>query len=81
MSSSPGNGSFPAGDVASPKGNLKTLNLNASFALRDAWTFTGGYFFSNGSNDAALYGINDANGNQLSAKPNTSAMSWRWTAH
>jgi hypothetical protein len=26
---------------------------------------------SNGSNNAALYGITDPNGNQLSAKPNT----------
>lgn len=65
------NGSFPLGGVSNPKGNLKTLNLSASFALRDSWTFTGGYFFSNGSNDAALYGVTDANGNLLSAKPNT----------
>jgi hypothetical protein len=66
------NGSFPLGNVSNPKGNFKTLNLSASLALRDAWTFTGGYFLSNGSNNAALYGISDANGNQLTAKPNTS---------
>lgn len=65
-------GSFPLGDVPIPQGNLKTLNLSASFALRDAWTFTGGYFVSNGSNNAALYGITDANGDQISSKPNTS---------
>ena len=65
------NGSFPIGNVSSPKGNLKTLNLSASLAIRDAWTFTGGYFVSNGSNNAALYGITDPNGNPLSAKPNT----------
>lgn len=64
------NGSFPLGDVSNPKGNLKTLNLSASYALRDTWTFTGGYFFSNGSNNAALYGITDAYGDLLSAKPN-----------
>src|SRR5947209_10160091 len=66
------NGSFPQGGVSNPKGNLKTVNLSSSLALRDAWTFTGGYFFSNGSNNAALYGISDANGNPLTAKPNTS---------
>ena len=65
------NGSYPLGNVSNPKGNLKTLNLSASFALRDAWTFTGGYFLSNGSNNAALYGVTDVNGNLLSAKPNT----------
>jgi hypothetical protein len=65
------NGSYPLGDVSNAKGNLKTLNLSASFALRDAWTFTGGYFLSNGSNDAALFGITDSYGNLLSAKPNT----------
>jgi hypothetical protein len=64
-------GSFPLGNVSTPKGNLKTLNLSASFALRDTWTFTGGSFLSNGSNDAALYQISDPSGNQLSAKPNT----------
>jgi hypothetical protein len=64
-------GSFPSGNVSNAKGNLKTVNLSASFALRDAWTFTGGYVLSNGNNNAALYGISDSNGNQLSAKPNT----------
>ncbi len=64
-------GSYPLGDVSNPKGNLKTLNLSASYALGDTWTFTGGYILSNGSNNAALYGITDPNGNQLSAKPNT----------
>ena len=66
------NGSFPLGGVSNPKGNLKTLNLSASYALRDAWTFTGSYFLSNGSNNAALYGISDPSGAQLTAKPNTS---------
>lgn len=65
------NGSYPLGNVSTPKGNLKTFNASASFALRNTWTFTGGYFLSNGSNDAALYGVTDINGNQLSAKPNT----------
>ena len=65
------NGSFPLGLVSNPKGNLKTLNLSSSFALGETWTFTGGYSFSNGSNNAALFGVTDANGNLLSAKPNT----------
>ena len=65
------NGSYPAGDVSDAAGNLKTFNTSASFAVKDAWTFTGGWFVSNGSNNAALYGITDGNGNQLSAKPNT----------
>jgi len=64
-------GSYPLGASSNPKGNLKTLNLSASYALRDAWTFTGGYFLSNGSNNADLYAILDQNGNQLTAKPNT----------
>jgi hypothetical protein len=65
------NGSFPTGGVSNAKGNLKSLNLSASMALRDSWTFTGGYLLNNGSNNAALYGISDTSGNQLTAKPNT----------
>lgn len=66
------NGSYPLGGVSNLKGNLKTLNLSASFALDDKWTFTGGYFLSNGSANAALFGVTDPNGNLLSAKPTTS---------
>lgn len=66
------NGSFPLGAVSNPKGNLKTLNLSAAYALRESWTFTAGYFLSNGSNDAALYGVTDPSGALLTAKPNTS---------
>jgi hypothetical protein len=64
--------SYPLRASSNPKGNLKTLNLSVSEALRDSWTFTGSYFLSNGSNNAALYGITDAGGNQITAKPNTS---------
>jgi hypothetical protein len=39
--------------------------------LREAWTFTAGYLLNSGSNNAALYGITDVNGNLLTAKPNT----------
>ncbi|HTU47691.1 MAG TPA: hypothetical protein VMF91_21720 [Bryobacteraceae bacterium] len=66
------NGSFPLGAVSNPKGNLKTLNLSGSYALRDAWTFTGGYFLSNGSSNADVYGVTNPSGVQLSDKPNTS---------
>jgi len=65
-------GSYPLGNVSNPTGNLKTLNLSGSYALADAWTFTGSYFLSNGSNNAALYGITDPNGVLLTSKPNTS---------
>lgn len=64
-------GSFSLGGSSTPRGNLKTLNLSGSYAWHEAWTFTGGYFSSNGSNNAALYGINDPSGNLLTAKPNT----------
>jgi hypothetical protein len=66
------NGSFPLGNVSNPKGNLKTLNLNGSYALHEAWTFTGGLFLSNGSSNAALYTVTNPSGTQLTAKPNTS---------
>ena len=65
------NGSFPLGNVSNPKGNLKTLNLSGSYALREAWTFTGGFFLSNGSSNAALYGVTAPSGLQLTDKPNT----------
>jgi hypothetical protein len=65
------NGSFPLGAVSNPKGNLKTLNLSGSYALRESWTFSAGYLLSNGSNNAALYGITSPSGAQLTAKPNT----------
>ena len=65
------NGSFPLGNVSNPKGNLKTLNLSGSYALREAWTFTGGLFLSNGSSNAALYGVTAPSGLQLTDKPNT----------
>ena len=51
---------------------MKTLNLSGAYALRELWTFTGGYFLSNGSSNAALYGVTDPSGTQLTAKPNTS---------
>ena len=63
-------GSYPLGAVSNLKGNLKTLDLSASLA-RDGWTFSGAYLLTNGANNAASFGVTDANGNLLSAKPNT----------
>ena len=64
-------GSYPLGLASVPQSNLKTVNLNGSFAVRDTWTFTGGYSLTNGSNNAALYAVTTPKGSQLSAKPNT----------
>jgi hypothetical protein len=64
-------GSYPLGNVPTPNGNFKNLNLNGAFALGDSWTFTGGYFVGNGSNNSAFYSVTDPNGNLLSSKPNT----------
>ena len=64
-------GSYALGNSSVPKGNLKTVNLSSSFALRDTWTFTAGYLLNNGSNNAALYGITNPSGQLISNKPNT----------
>ena len=64
-------GSYPLGNSSVPKGNLKNVNLSGSLALRDTWTFTAGYLLTNGSNNAALYGVTDPTGKLLSNKPNT----------
>ncbi|MBV8549915.1 MAG: hypothetical protein JOY54_01350 [Acidobacteriaceae bacterium] len=66
------NGSFPLGASSSPNGNLKTLNLNGSYAYRDRWTFSAAFLLSNGSSNAAFYGVYDPSGTQITAKPNTS---------
>ncbi len=63
---------FPLGLSSVPQGNLKALNLNGTYGLRNRWTFSSGYFLTHGNNDAALYGITDSSGNQLTSSPNTS---------
>jgi hypothetical protein len=65
------NASYPLAAVDNPHDNLKTLNLNGAYTVGDGWTFSGGYFFSNGSGESAFYNVTDTNGNQLSTKPNT----------
>lgn len=69
-------GSYPLGAASNLKGNLKNLNMSASLALRDTWTFSGGFQLTNGSNNAARYGVTDASGNLLSAKPNTTGYTF-----
>jgi hypothetical protein len=65
------NASYPLAAVDNPHDNLKTLNLNGAYTVGDGWTFSGGYFLSNGSGESAFYNVTDTNGNQLSTKPNT----------
>jgi hypothetical protein len=65
------NASYALGNVANPQDNLKTFSANAAYTIGDGWTFSGGYFFTNGSGEAPLYGVTDPNGNLLSSKPNT----------
>ena len=64
--------SYPLAVSSTPRGNLKSLNLNGSYAYRDRWTFNAGYFSNNGNNNAALYGVTDPSGNQLTSSPKTS---------
>jgi len=63
--------SFPLGVSSTPKGNLKSLNLNGSYGYRDHWVFNAAYFSNNGNHNA-LYAVTDASGAQLTSSPNTS---------
>jgi hypothetical protein len=63
--------SFPLGNSDTAKGNLKSLNLSGSYSFDNAWTFHGGYFLTNGSNNSALYAITDPSGNQVTSSPET----------
>ncbi|MBV8072693.1 MAG: hypothetical protein JO270_22505, partial [Acidobacteriaceae bacterium] len=64
-------GSYPLGTSAVPKSNIKTVDISGSYALGDKWTFSAAYLLTNGTSNAALYGVSDPNGNLLSSKPNT----------
>jgi len=66
------NASFPLAASSTPKGNLKSLNLNGSYGYRDHWTFSAAYFSTNGSDNTALYAVTDPSGNLLTSSPNTS---------
>ncbi len=47
--------SFPLGASGTPTGNLKSLNLNGSYAYNNGWAFHAGYTLTNGNSDSALY--------------------------
>ncbi len=62
----------PLGLSAIQSGDLSTLNLNIAYNYANHWNVSAGYFLSNGSNNAGLYGVSDPSGNTLSTSPNTS---------
>lgn len=64
--------SFPLGGSSTPKGNLKSVNLNGTYSYHDRWLGTAGFFFTNGNNNTALYAVTDPSGNVLTSSPNTS---------
>jgi hypothetical protein len=68
--------SFPLGSSATPKGNLKSLNLNGSYAYDDAWMFHAGYFLTNGNNDSARYAVTTPSGDQVTASPKTTGYTF-----
>ena len=68
--------SFPLGGSATPKGNLKALNLSGTYALENAWAFHAGYLMTNGSNNSALYAINTPSGDQVTASPKTTGYNF-----
>jgi len=63
--------SFPLGASSTPNGNIRSLNVNGTYTLRDKWAFTGGYFANDGSSNANLYAVTGPTGGLLSASPNT----------
>jgi hypothetical protein len=67
------NAGFPIGNSATPKGNLKSLNLNGSYAYGRDWVFNAGYLLTNGNNNSALYAITTPSGDQVTASPKTTA--------
>ncbi|MDQ2777512.1 MAG: hypothetical protein M3Y57_21745 [Acidobacteriota bacterium] len=73
--------SFPLGDAGTPKGNLKPLNLNGSYAYRNAWAFRAGYFLTNGNSDSALYAITTPSGTQVTASPKTAGYTFEVDRH
>jgi hypothetical protein len=75
------NASFLSGGSAIPKGNLKSLNLNGTYAHGDAWAFHGGYFLTNGNNDSARYGVTSPSGDQISTSPKTTGYNLEVDRH
>lgn len=62
---------YPQGASSALKANLTSLNLNGTYTLHDKWAFSAGYNLSNGSNNAAIYGITSPSGALLTSSPNT----------
>jgi len=67
--------SFALGGSDVPKGNLKALNLSATYAHDRAWAINGGYFLNNGNNNSALYAVTAPSGDSVTNSPNTSGYS------
>ena len=65
------NAGFPLGNSATPEGNLKSLNVNGSYAYGDNWVFQAGYLLTNGSNNSALYSVTAPSGDLLATSPQT----------
>jgi hypothetical protein len=68
--------SFPLGIAATPRGNLKSLNLSGSYAYDTAWVFHAGGFLTNGNNDSALYAIAAPSGDPVTTSPKTSGYTF-----
>ena len=65
--------SFPLGSSATPKGNMKSLNLNAAYTYQNDWNFGVGYLETDGSRNSALFETQGPQGTGLSSSPKTTA--------
>lgn len=63
--------SYPAGDTANPDGHISQILVSATWWRNDLWGLSGSYFQSDGSSDADLYGLTNANGDLVGDSPNT----------
>jgi hypothetical protein len=64
--------SYPLGISSIQKGNLNGFNLSGTYSFRDTWSASLAYYQSNGSGNAALYGVYAPNGvTLLASAPNT----------
>lgn len=73
--------SYLVGSTAVPKGNLKALNLNGSYAYHNKWAFHGGYFLTNGNNDTGRYAITSPAGDLVTASPKTTGYTLELDRH
>jgi hypothetical protein len=63
---------YPQGASSVLNASLNGLNLNGTYTLNNKWAFSAGLFTSNGSNNAAIYGVTSPRGEIISSSPNTS---------